>query len=67
MLEELRHKFRRKPDYNSPFSEFIRNASAREKKKVYEQVMREAIEEQRKLIERAEKLDASKSNPTRTS
>lgn len=56
MFEAIRNKFRKRTGYNSPFSEFIRNASAGEKKKVYEQVMRDAIEEQRKLMERAEKM-----------
>ena len=55
MLEAIRTKFRKEPEYISPFSEFIRNASSAEKKKVYERIMREAIEEQRKLMERAEK------------
>ncbi len=60
MLETIRSKFRKEPAYNSPFSEFVRNASSREKKKVFEQVMRAAIEEQRKVMERAEKEYAAK-------
>ena len=60
MLESLRFKFQKRPECNSPFSEFIRNASSREKKKVYEQVMRDAIEMQRKTMRRAEKEYAQK-------
>ncbi len=55
MFETIRSKLTREPEYNNPFAEFVRNASAREKKKVFEAVMRESIEEQRKLLERAEK------------
>ncbi len=55
MLESVRRKFTKKTEYVNEFAEFVRNASAREKKKVFEQVMREAIEDQRKLMERAEK------------
>lgn len=55
MLDTVRRKFKKEPEYINPFAEFIRNASAREKKKVYEHVMRKAIEDQRKLMERAQK------------
>ncbi len=55
MLDSIRKKIRKEPEYVNPFADFIRNASAREKKKVYEEVMRQAIEDQRKLIERAER------------
>ena len=36
---------------HSPFSDFIRNAPAREKKKVYEQVLKRASERQRRVLE----------------
>ena len=55
MIRAIRNKLRQNPQQNSQFSEFIRNASAGEKKKVYERVMRKAIEKQRKLMECAEK------------
>ena len=54
MIREIRKKLSPKPQQNSQFSEFIRNASAGEKKKVYERVMRKAIEKQRKIMECAE-------------
>lgn len=60
MFEAIRNRFGKRPEYVSPFSEFIRNASSREKKKVFEQVMKEAIEEQRKVMERAEQIQKSK-------
>lgn len=37
---------------STPFSEFIRNASSREKKRVYEDVLKKASERQRQQIER---------------
>ncbi len=55
MFETVRRKFTKEPEYVNPFADFIRNASASKKKKVFEHVMREAIEDQRKLMERAEK------------
>ena len=48
-------KLKKEPEYINPFADFIRNASASEKKKVYEHVMRKATEDQRKLMERARK------------
>lgn len=55
MFETVRRKFTKEPEYVNPFADFIRNASAGKKKKVFEHVMREAIEDQRKLMERARK------------
>lgn len=37
-------------DYSSEFSRFFRNASSREKKKVFMDVARKASEEQRKVL-----------------
>jgi len=48
-------KDRRKPASSSRFSDFIRNASAREKEKVYEQVLKRASERQRRVLEEANK------------
>ena len=42
-----------KPEDSSTFSEFIRNASAAEKKKVYTKVMKDAIEMQKQTMEAA--------------
>ncbi len=53
MLDRIRSKFSKQPEYVNPFADFVINASAREKKKVFEQVMREATEKQRKTMERA--------------
>ena len=55
MFETVRRKLKKEPEYINPFADFIRNANARERKKVYEHVMRKAAEDQRKLMERAEK------------
>ncbi len=35
---------------STPFSEFIRNASSREKKQVYERVLKRATERQNRLM-----------------
>ena len=44
-------KTRAKPKDSSAFSEFIRNASAKEKKRVYSEVIRESIESQKKIMD----------------
>lgn len=41
---------KRKSDSSTRFSEFIRTASAREKKKVYEKVLKRASERQRRVL-----------------
>ena len=38
---------------STPFSDFIRNASSREKKRVYTEVMRKASEKQNSLVKKA--------------
>lgn len=45
----LKALFRRKPSTSSPFSEFIRNASSGEKKRVYTVVLKKAIERQNRV------------------
>lgn len=40
---------------NTPFSDFIRNASSEKKKKVYTRVMKRAAEQQRSLIDEVER------------
>lgn len=44
--------FKPKPEKSSPFSEFIRNASSEEKKRVYSDVLKRASERQREVIKR---------------
>jgi len=44
---------------SSPFSEFIRNAKAREQKKVYGEVLKRATERQNRLLEEARLKQAS--------
>ena len=46
--------FRRKPKVASstPFSEFIRNASSAEKKRVYKRVLEKATESQNRVLSR---------------
>lgn len=41
---------------STPFSDFIRNASSREKKRVYARVLDGASKRQRKLIEKAKEV-----------
>lgn len=47
--------FKRKPKAaaSTPFSEFIRNASSAEKKRVYKQVLEKATERQNRVLARA--------------
>ena len=46
---------KRKPKIveSTPFSEFIRNASSREKKRVYKQVLKKASERQNRVLAKA--------------
>ena len=46
--------FKRKPKAvaSTPFSEFIRNASSREKKRVYKHVLEKATESQNRVLAR---------------
>ncbi|MHB8744718.1 MAG: hypothetical protein ACYC9L_16590 [Sulfuricaulis sp.] len=46
--------FKRKPKAvaSTPFSEFIRNASSAEKKRVYKRVLEKATESQNRLLSR---------------
>lgn len=41
-----------KPVTSTPLSEFIRNASSREKKRVYKQVLEKATESQNRVLSR---------------
>jgi len=46
----------KQPEKSSEISEFMRNGSAREHKRVFKKVIEESIAEQRKIIERSEQL-----------
>jgi len=48
-----------KPEGSTAFSEFIRNASSAEKKKVYTVVIQRATERQKRLMEAASASDKS--------
>lgn len=53
MIKYLTGIFGTKPNkkaYNSDFSDFMRNAKARERKKVFLRVAKEATEDQRKIV-----------------
>lgn len=52
-----------KPTTSSAFSEFIRNASSAEKKKVYTIVLRKATERQQRLMEAADQQLRARNNP----
>jgi hypothetical protein len=45
-------KRKHKTSASTPFSEFIRNASSREKKRVYKQVLEKATESQNRILSR---------------
>ncbi len=46
--------FKSKEKKSTPFSEFIRNASSKEKKRVYSEVMEKATARQLSVIQRAQ-------------
>ena len=50
-------KSKPKPLASTPFSDFIRNASSREKKRVYEDVMKKATARQRRVLAEANQGD----------
>lgn len=52
------------PPTSSPLSEFIRNASAGEKKRVYMEVLARASERQRKLVESVDEADKLAPKPS---
>ncbi len=49
----FKFKRRARPEDSSAFSEFIRNASSREKKRVYMRVIEKSIESQKKMLDKA--------------
>lgn len=51
----LRKLFGTKAQVNSALSEFVRNASSREKKRVYNHVIEKAIAAQNEVLERQSK------------
>jgi hypothetical protein len=50
--------FKKKRVASTPFSDFIREASSEEKKRVYSAVLRRATESQTRVLERAERRRA---------
>lgn len=42
---------------STPFSEFVRNASSSEKRKFFDKVVKETIEEQKTMIAKAKQQD----------
>ncbi len=49
---------KQKPTSNSVLSEFMRNGSAKEHKRVFKKVIEESIRDQQKIIEQAERIEA---------
>lgn len=49
----FKFKTKPKPKDSSAFSEFIRNASSGEKKRVYSKVIKKSIESQKKILDNA--------------
>jgi len=52
--------FKTKGRETTPFSDFVRNASSGEKKKVYARVLKTASESQKETIEKACSISTSK-------
>ena len=59
--------FRKKPTTSSAFSEFMRNASAREQKRVFKKVIEDSIKAQQATIDRADRLIAEEEKGSRSS
>ncbi len=57
MLTFLKSK---KVRHSSPLSDFVRNASSEDKKKVYVEVMNRAIDEQRRIVDKAKEVPSRK-------
>ena len=53
VLDMIRLFLKPKPTRSSPFSEFIRNASSAEKKRVYGDVLKKATERQNAVLAKA--------------
>jgi hypothetical protein len=49
----MKHLSRSEPTYVSPFADFIRNASAAEKEKVYKEVLERATQRQLSILAKA--------------
>lgn len=52
--------FKKKPEKNSALSEFMRNASAREQKRVFKKVIEGSIKAQQATIDRADRILAER-------
>lgn len=53
--------FKKKPTGSSAISEFMRNGSAREHKRVFKKVIEESIKDQQAIIDRAEEIRSERS------
>ena len=60
MFALLTKKFTKKPKTSSAFSEFMRNASAREQKRVFKKVIEESIKDQQAIIEQARRIKSDR-------
>ena len=52
--------FKSKPKQDSALSEFMRNASSREKKRAFKEIIEESIKDQQKIIDLADRMVAEK-------
>ena len=52
--------FKKKPTTSSELSEFMRNASAKEQKRVFKKVIEESIKDQQRINERAAEIRAER-------
>lgn len=60
--------FKKKPEQNSAISEFMRNGSAREHKRVFKKVIEESIRDQQAILQRAAQIKSErrKNNAAKT-
>ena len=60
MFALLNKILNKKPKTSSDFSEFMRNASAREQKRVFKKVIEESIQDQQAIIEQARRIKSGR-------
>lgn len=59
MIKFIKNIFKNKEEERDDFADFFLRASSKEKKKVFKRVIRKANEDQKKYIERYEKMHSN--------
>ncbi len=56
--------FKKSPETSSALSDFMRNVSAKEQKRVFKKVIEEAIKDQQSIIDRAKQIRRETEHPS---